>query len=71
MYHINIEEGAIVNGCNGEIIRPDCFQVLAQYYSYLLNQGEIGLASDLLRDVFNGKMVISNMIEDFRRHDGI
>ena len=61
---INQKEKALVDGKTGEILRPSCFDELSAVHSYLLGFQRIKEADDLLKRVFEGEMVISNMIKN-------
>lgn len=65
-YFLNITERGIVKSKTGEIVRPDCIDDLIAYYGYLSSTGDEKAAHHLLRDVFYGEKVISNMI--YRMH---
>lgn len=60
--HLNRKEKCLVNGDNGDIIRPSCWDDLSQYHSYLISKGLTSAAEGLLNDVVYGKKVISEMI---------
>ena len=60
---INTKERALVDTKTAEVLRPNCFDTLAVYHSYLLSRGQTRDADDLLRRVFKGEKVISDMIE--------
>jgi hypothetical protein len=64
-YLLNDEEKAIVDTHTGKLSRPSCYDTLAPYHCYLYGlKGHKKDAQHLLRDIFNGEQVISNMIRD-------
>ena len=60
---INREGKGLVNTETGEIQRPDCFDTLVLYHAYLLTKGYQDRADEILRRVFKGEKVISDMIK--------
>jgi hypothetical protein len=66
---INREEKALVNGHSGEVLRPDCFDTLVLYHSYLVQRGYQDRADEILRRVFKGEKVISDMIKQAQELD--
>jgi hypothetical protein len=68
-YFINHQEKAIVCGETGELLRPTCWNDLVLYHSYILGtEKNKKAANQLLRDVFRGEMVMTNMAK--RVQDG-
>jgi hypothetical protein len=67
-YKINLTERGVVDGKTGEVLRPACFDTLSAYHSYLIGSGKKDVADDLLRRLFKGEKVISNMIEQAQKH---
>ncbi len=61
-FSLDHNDRAIVNNSTHERIHPACFTDLAPYYSYLLGTKGERQSQNLLRDVFHGEKVISNMI---------
>jgi len=62
-YHLNHLERGIVCSDTGEIVRPSCWVDLVPYYSYLVGlKGHKKDANCLLKRVFKGEKVISDMI---------
>ena len=66
---INETEKALINGKTGELFRPSCFDILVPYHSYLKGRGQHDKADELLREVFRGEKVISNMIDQTQKHN--
>jgi hypothetical protein len=60
---INHKEKALVNCKTAEIIRPTCFDSLAALHSYLCGLKREDEADEILKKVFRGEKVISDMIE--------
>ncbi len=60
--HINLKEKALVRSKDGEVIRPSCWYDLISYHSYLIDTSEEKEAKELLKKVFKGEKVISDMI---------
>jgi len=65
-YVINVEEKAVIKTTTGELVRPSCFHDLNLYYTYLISTGEEKAAGTLLKKVFQGEKVISNMIKNMQ-----
>jgi hypothetical protein len=61
-YFINETEKCIINGKNGDIIKPSCIDDLIIYHKYVLDSEGEREASQLLKRVVNGEKVISDMI---------
>lgn len=66
---INREEKGLVNIETSEILRPDCFDTLVLYHAYLLTKGYQDRADEVLRRVFKGEKVISDMIKQAQELD--
>lgn len=60
---INMKEKALVHSKTGDILRPSCFDDLVAVHSYLVGFQRVKEADKLLKRVFEGEMVITNMIE--------
>jgi hypothetical protein len=65
---INLEEKALVNTKTAQILRPSCFDTLAVYHAYLISTNEHASADDLLKKVFKGEKVITDMINQAQLH---
>jgi len=65
---INLEEKALVNTKTAQILRPSCFDTLAVYHAYLIATREHHEADELLKKVFKGEKVISDMIAKAQLH---
>jgi len=69
-YFLNTDEKCIINLNTGEIMRPPCIDDLILYHRYLVGSGENEQAKHLLKDIFHGEQVISNMIAGMHQmHD--
>lgn len=64
---INLEEKALVNTKTAQILRPSCFDTLVIYHAYLISTQEHQQADDLLKKVFKGEKVISDMINQAQK----
>lgn len=60
---VNYKEKALVDCKTGGIVRPSCFDTLLAHDSYLRGKKHIEQADAILRKVFKGEKVISDMIE--------
>jgi hypothetical protein len=69
MIHVNLKEKCLVDGDTGEILRPECFDYLSQYCSFIEERGHKGASQSLLRRVFDGEKVISKMIDFYQKHE--
>ncbi len=66
-YHV-IPDGAsnrvlIFDSQTGAIQRPECWQDLSAYYSYLVGRGQIHESQKLLAECMAGKKPITKMLE--------
>jgi len=68
MIKINFKEKALIDCETAEIVRPDCFDTLVAYHSYLVGKKRFAAAEKLLEDVFKGVKVISKMIDNAQKH---
>jgi hypothetical protein len=68
MIKINYKEKCLVDCETAEILRPDCFDTLVLYYSYLISRKHENFAEKLLEDVMSGKKVITKMIDNAAKH---
>lgn len=68
MILINEKEQALVDSTTGNIMRPECFQTLVAYHSYVVSKGHNESAQRMLQEVFNGTKYISKMIENAQKH---
>ena len=59
---INHEEKALINTKTAQVLRPSCFDTLVLYHSYLLSKHDQKHADEILKKVFKGEKVISDMI---------
>lgn len=66
---INFEERALVHTKTAQILRPSCFDTLVVYHSYLESKKMGKEADDLLKKVFAGEKVISDMIEQSQKYN--
>lgn len=64
---LNTKEKALVDSITGDILRPSCFDDLVAYHSYLIGIGKSKEAKTLLKDVFKGEKIISNMVEALQK----
>lgn len=64
---INREERALIDSKTGQIVRPSCFDDLVAYHAYLISGKNNKLANQVLKDVFAGEKVISNMVAEMRQ----
>lgn len=62
-YSLSLNEKAVVKDSTGEKMFPNCFADLAPYYSYVLGSKGKKQAQQVLRSVFNGEQVISDLIK--------
>lgn len=69
MIIINNKEKALVDSLTGNIVRPTCFDTLAQYYSYLVSKGHYEPAQRMLQEVVKGENFISKMIDNAQKHN--
>ena len=65
---INHNEKALINTKTAEIFRPSCFDTMALLHSYYLQRGHQEKADELLKRVFKGEKVISDMVEKAQKH---
>ena len=61
---INLKEKCLIDSKTGDIVRPECWDDMVVYYTYLLGSRHHAAAQHLLHDVFDGKKVITKMIMD-------
>jgi len=66
---INHKEKALINTKTAEVFRPSCFDTMALLHSYYLDRGYHDKADELLRRIFKGEKVISEMIEKAQKHN--
>lgn len=52
----------MINPDTGDILRPSCFDDLAALYSYMMGMQKRKEADKLLKRVFKGEKVISDMV---------
>ena len=67
---INLKERALVDCGTGDIVWPSCWEHLIPYHEYLVQDGQKSQAKQLLKRVFKGEKVISDMIkssQDFHK----
>ncbi len=67
-YHV-IPDGSsngvlIFDSQTGAIQRPECWQDLSAYYSYLVGRGQIDASQKLLAESMAGKKPITNMLRN-------
>lgn len=65
-YHV-ISDGAgngvlVFDSQTGAIQRPECWQDLVAYYSYLVGRGQIDASQKLLAESMAGRKPITNML---------
>jgi hypothetical protein len=64
---INLEERALVHSKTAQILRPSCFDDLILLHSYYLSANEQENADELLKKVFKGEKVITNMVKKIQQ----
>lgn len=62
---VNYKEKALICSKTGKLIRPSCFDDLMTYHSYL-SERHPKRAKTILKDVLEGKSVITDMIKYYR-----
>jgi len=67
-YHLDPAEKAVVKDTTGEKMYPSCFDDLAIYYSYVCGTEGVAEGQKVLKAVFKGEKVISNLVEFARNH---
>ncbi len=68
MIHVNMTERALVDSKTGAVYRPQCWDALVVYYSYLCSKGHEAMAQQILERVCDGEKVITKMIENMQKH---
>lgn len=71
MIHINSKERVLVDGDNGDIFHPSCFDTLVLYISYIKGRNhekDQQYTQNILRRVMDGEPVISKMIEQAQKN---
>lgn len=66
MYYLNLPEKCIINGNDGQLMRPPCINDVIALHAYLIGSGESQQAQQLLSNIFNGEKVITNMLEKIK-----
>lgn len=67
-YHLNLEDRSVEKDGTGEKIFPTCFNDLALYYSYVCGTEGVAEGQKVLKAVFKGEKVISNLIKFAQEH---
>lgn len=57
---INLENKSLFDKKTNQLVYPSCFVDLVAYHSYLISSKQ---AQQILRDAFDGKLVITHMIQ--------
>lgn len=67
---INLKEKALVDTDTGDIVRPNCWDDLIPYVSYVKNRGHPQLAQSILEEVFKGEKIITKMVTASQKRVG-
>ncbi len=68
MILINFKEKVLVDSVTGDIVKPNCWDDLIPYLSYVKNRGHETMAQHLLEEVFKGEKIITKMIQASQKH---
>lgn len=61
--YIDSQNKALINSKSGKSVHPSCWDDLVQYHAYLLTSKHPEHAQQVLKNVFKGEKVISDMIK--------
>lgn len=64
---VNHKEKALIDVKTGDIVRPSCFDTLMIHDSYLRSKKNHIEADSILKKVFKGEKIISDMIADAQK----
>lgn len=68
LYSLNPENKSVVKNDTGEEFFPSCYNDLSQYYSYICGTESNTEGQKVLKAVFKGEKVISNLIKYAQEH---
>ena len=66
-YSLDVTTKSVVRVSNGEQYHISCYDDLAPYYAYLSGKFGHDAAQKMLKNVFNGEKVMSELIERTQR----